>query len=112
MTQSKELGLFYQALWDWIQSNFLNNPNEFEANCGLCSAIWDWHVAKDFTHESGVSLKEEMKQQFEDAGLDIQYPFDAQSWDYANTVNKFTNPKRLAWIKNHLPNQGENHAAI
>lgn len=106
MTQSKELSLFYQAIWNWIQSNFQYNPNEFDTNCGLCSALWDWHIATDMAHELGMNLKEELKQQFVDAGLDIQYPFDEHTWDYTSTVNKFTNPKRLAWIKDHLPQQG------
>ena len=93
MSQSPELTQFYNDLWNWIQAG-TPMPNEFnfKPHIGLCYNAYN----------RSLNLQLELKDQlFEELG-DTAYPFNSPKQNYCEEANKYTNPKRLNWIKSHL----------
>ena len=91
---------FYKTLLDW-----LDNPSEeypFSHRVGLCSnlSLYCEMLELDSSHEEGQA-KRQLEAQFDLAGLDIRTPFNNAANPYLEERNKYTNPKRLDWIKHH-----------
>lgn len=98
--QSNELTAFYQAIQKWIDEGCSWENKFFSPRFGLCANLLNycdqmgiesvWHV-----------LREELFMQFTDARLDESFPFDESYEAFRLSLSKYTNPKRLAWIKQH-----------
>lgn len=92
MSQSPELTQFYRDLWKWIQAGTpIPNEFNFKPYIGICSNAYN----------RSLNLYLELKDQlFEELG-DTVFPFDFSKQNYYGEANKYTNPKRLNWIKSH-----------
>lgn len=104
MKQSKTLTAFYNDLNEWINSDFPLCDYPFIDSVGLCTNLSVWCKDKYLSDSLKQSLVVELHEQFNDAGLDILTPFNANFGSYSQetkTDNIFKNPKRIAWIKNH-----------
>lgn len=91
---------FYKTLLDW-----LDNPSEeypFSHRVGLCTNLnlYCEMLKLDYSHEERQA-KRQLEAQFDLAGLDIRTPFNNAANPYDLERNKYTNPKRLDWIKRH-----------
>lgn len=101
MAQSQALAKFYKDIQQWIDSGFNFHP-AFDTGVGLCSNLkWWWtHGLHKGLEWSLENLRHEMCQQFVQSGLDTGSPFNEDD-SYWFEENKYTNPKRLQWIKDH-----------
>lgn len=89
---------FYRSMQAWIVAGRpIVNPLGFYKGVGLCGNLSIFCPNTDiFTR-----LAHEMAQQFERAGLDTRVPFNSLENPYWVEFDKYENPKRLAWIKEH-----------
>ena len=103
MRQSELLTQFYRAYWDWSQAGQPDdNPQGFQNDCGLC-----YNAQLFGGPEVAVRrmLVEELTAQFEQAGLDHDYPFDAEGDSYDHCAENRTmhqNPARMQWVQDHM----------
>lgn len=107
---SKELQDFYIAIHQWLITAAWGsrvNPYSFTETAGLCTNL------QRFAKNSGIDIGQcavlcsEMSESFTNAGLNRGYPFNKTGIDYGWEFNKFRNPARLKWIKDHLPKEPE-----
>lgn len=112
MPQSDELTAFYQAYLAWLNADapetdvFGTNAYGFARGSGLCANLryFCFHH-KCYGHHTVYVA--EMLNQFVEAGLDKQYPFNRYSKDEnsmsieirQNTCH--INPKRVQWVNDH-----------
>lgn len=99
MIQSKELTEFYIALQEWLDHGA--DSVSFHREYGLCDNLAVYH---------GIYAKviDEMKEQFTSENLHRVYPFNEDSTEFdeeCETSTCYKNPKRLQWIKDHLPKE-------
>lgn len=76
---------------------------KFYRGTGLCSnlELYAAHKAIDACPLVGY-----MYRQFEQAGLDMAFPFNQDGYDYGSEAKQricHLNPERLAWVRAHLP---------
>jgi hypothetical protein len=98
---SKSSSALLQFYKEWLAFAESENPYDhdfFEVRCGLCAnALW-W----EDEHDMFLIIRQEMNQQFLQAGFDdTDYPFgggDRYAQDAATGAAIF-NPMRLAWVK-------------
>ncbi len=92
MSQSPELTQFYRDLWKWIQAG-TPMPNEFNFRpySGLCAHAYNRSLNLHF--ELGNQLRAELG--------NTATPFNFPEENYWEEANKYSNPKRLNWIKSH-----------
>lgn len=98
--QSNELTAFYQAIQKWIDEGCPWENKFFSPKFGICANLlncceemgnpFNWYV-----------LREELFTQFTDARLNEKFPFDESYDAFRFSFHKYTNPKRLDWIKQH-----------
>ena len=112
MTQSDELTAFYQAYLAWLNAGApedfdrTKNPFDFLRGVGLCGnlRLFCFHH-KCYGHHTVYVA--EMLNQFVEAGLDKQYPFNRYSKDENSMSIEirqdtcYINPKRVQWVNNH-----------
>lgn len=75
-------------------------PEWFDCEHGLCWNLWKYlkSVGADFQTLSIIDF--ELTNSFLASGLCSEYPFNRCIVDFEKE-NKYTNPKRLAWIRQH-----------
>lgn len=98
--QSGNLTAFYLAILEWIETG--ESVFDFNKATGLCSNTYRF-VGRD-QNSQAKQLIEEMVFQFRDAGLSQLLPFNNDSNDdpdYHDELDKYQNPKRLQWVKDH-----------
>lgn len=104
MAQSKNLTRFYKEFEAWLNDNCPLNEC-FSNDVGLC-----WNLQRWSQKELGDTyyIYEEMKDQFQNAGLCHIYPFNPKNtgeelsyWDETAMKMCHLNTKRRQWIKNH-----------
>lgn len=83
---------FYHEIGAWIDAGFPRHP-AFSIDAGLCSNFRWWLEE----HRHDPQLHFQHKQMFACFDCSIT-PFNADYPEYSSELNKFTNPKRLAWI--------------
>ena len=87
---------FYRYMQDRIDSGKIPYPQ-----CGLCFHLQGWIIDNAW----GLwEIENQMRKQFEEAGLDPTHPFDHSISSYLNSGTEKTvwkNEKRLAWVKDH-----------
>jgi len=94
---------FYRAIQSWIDSGCpYENSYGFYREVGICSNLCEFALRENFSEDQIWFLADDLKLQFESAGLDRAFPFN-QDTKYTEETNKYTNSHRLAWIKSHLP---------
>lgn len=97
---SKSSSALLQFYKEWLAFAESENPYDhdfFEVRCGLCAnALW-W----EDEHDMYLIIRQEMFQQFEQAGVDTDYPFGggARYAQDAATGAAIFNPMRLAWVR-------------
>lgn len=98
---SEELKAFYQEMQEWIDAGLpMDNRYRFSIWYGLCHNLEAFLRCYPKPQETYI---EEMREQFIQAGLGEDYPFD-KAWEYAADVEEgtlYTNQERLNWIKQH-----------
>lgn len=90
---------FYKTLLDWLA-----NPHEkypFVHGVGLCTNLSLYCFMLELSPQQEGQAKRQLESQFEMAGLDIKTPFNNAANPYSGESNKYTNSKRLDWIKRH-----------
>jgi hypothetical protein len=97
--QSDKLKAFYRAYVQWLDRN-APHLQPFVRNEGLCRALLTYCTALD--PDTALFIEEEMEQQFEDAGLDVAYPFgkDEYALHRANWTMHLQ-PEREKWAREH-----------
>lgn len=95
--QSGDLSAFYLAILNWIESGESVFP--FDQRVGLCGNTYMF--AGNGNSGKARMMIEEMKQHFRLAKLDVNWPFNTGGILYRQETNKYQNPKRLQWIKDH-----------
>ena len=91
----KTLKEFYQAYAAWLDAG-APSLEPFSRAVGLCGNLTiftkDWHP-----------LFDAMKSQFEEAGLDHEYPFGGEEsyYTYCYYGTAHLNPERIEWVKEH-----------
>ena len=91
---------FYKSLLGW-----LDNPSEkyiFTHTVGLCTNLSLYCEMLGLNYSQEQEAKRQLEAQFEEAGLSSMLPFNDATHRYALESNKYTNPKRLDWIKRHM----------
>lgn len=90
---------FYIDMNNWIEAAYEGNP-VFRSHTGLCYNLVRWGVDKNLNCSD---LQEALVDQFMDAGLDPNYPFNKNDTEYDDERKglMYQNPARLAWIKEH-----------
>lgn len=88
---------FYIAYAAWLDAG-APDRDPFERSKGLCYSLDHW------SHYN-FDLSEEMQQQFTDAGLCWEYPFDHGHRAYFDDDKKHLNPARVAWVRKHAGEQ-------
>ena len=102
--QSINMHRFYKDLSTWIDQGYPTyNEWRFSPNIGICGNLYIWGIERDLRDQEIVQLLDEFKAQILNKHLDPEYPFNGIPPAYVNEENKFTNPRRLAWIKEHTP---------
>lgn len=103
-TQSPEIAAFYKALADWI-NNGMPDGGVFNKARGICSNVFNYELQAGLVKHS---LAHELRQQFAEAGLDSDTPFNdkRKGFTYKHecdqpNANLFLNPKRVAWVHEH-----------
>ena len=93
---------FYKDLSTWIDQGCpISNEWRFDAICGICHNLTTWGIEKGLNNQEIDWILDELKTQLLHESLDPTYPFDNNHANYIKEENKFTNPWRLAWIKEH-----------
>ena len=99
MTYEPILKDFYKDLLTWINEGCPEyNTYNFETYSGLCTSFKKWILK---TYPDDVFWLDEFTYTFVKEGLDRAYPFNPSCKEYINKQNKYTNPARLNWIKEH-----------
>jgi hypothetical protein len=97
--QSKELTAFYRAYAQWLDRN-APNLQPFRRNEGLCRALLTYGT--ELYPERVFHADDEMDRQFEDAGLDVSYPFGKDEYAlHRSAATMHLDPKRTAWVREH-----------
>lgn len=98
---------FYRDLQAWIDAGCPEpNPHFFRKRRGLCANLDAWcEKQHDLSYEQWRVLDLELTSSFQEAGLDICYPFNEgsrmQFREEAYDLAMYENPKRLEWVRNH-----------
>ena len=90
---------FYRDLDKWINQGCpLDNQYHWLPYQGICSAWRAWG-----RYHNRPAFSTDLEQVFIAAGLDAFTPFNPPKYriPYWRESHKFTNPARLAWIKEH-----------
>lgn len=95
MKQSALLTAFYMAVLRYIKTG--ENLHEFTRFKPLCSLLHSFASNR----EQWNQLYNEMRQQFEDAGLSRVHPFNAAYGELLQYHDHYQNPKRVAWVVDH-----------
>lgn len=98
--QNKTLQQFYNDYAAWLDAG-APEGQPFVRSQGLCINLWDWS-------EHNVNLDIELSNQFKDAGLDEDYPFNVNGNDHHRETDSelmHLNPLRIKWVKDHANNQ-------
>lgn len=90
---SEQLKEFYKAYAAWLDAG-APQCFPFKRHDGLCHNLSNW---SDYDEE----LSEELLDQFDDAGLDWEYPFDDHWTKYSADDYKHLNPARVSWVRKH-----------
>lgn len=99
---------FYNEMYRII-SDDCYRPEWFDCELGLCTNFEVFYCIAWPTELSVFEqrvLDSELGEQFEKAGLNSDIPFNSNLDEYFSEKYKYTNPKRLAWIRQHT-NIGE-----
>ena len=99
MTYESILKDFYKDLLTWINEGCPeDNIYNFKVSKGLCSSFLEW-TRKNYPKD--IFTLGEFSDPFAKEGLDRAYPFNPGLREYIHEQNKYTNPARLNWIKEH-----------
>lgn len=108
MNATPTLKSFYTALREWIDAGTpTDNLYMFDADNGLCANLLCYLKGEGYGPSTSeyYALDLEQWDSFTMAGLNGTFPFNSgpdSTVGYAQEKNKYTNPKRLAWIKTQL----------
>lgn len=100
---SELLKAFYLYYSVWLDDG-ATNMEPFSRNSGLCWNFMGTDLHPEFNVDRRNTLYSELSQQFEAAGLNINFPFNQDSL-YSDEVYSGTchlNPKRIAWVRNQV----------
>lgn len=101
--QSDTLTEFYRAYLAWINAGAYMGHPKFVRYAGLCCNLANYFGG----YSLGLRAADEMCEQFRQAGLDAELPFNLypDSRPYSDESLKdlcHTNPYRIQWVKDHV----------
>lgn len=102
---STHLKAFYQAIQKWVDAG-LPKHEFFEKTSALCTNLGVYLAHQKFEdnyERYAVTSRTfaDMRSQFGRAGLDPVYPFNGGSHGSFVIEERYKNPRRLAWIREH-----------
>lgn len=100
---SEVLAEFYQAYWDAV--NHKIKPSWYLSDAGLCHNLEAWLERQGYDGYDAYDIRLELEEQFEDAGLDNEYPFNGDWQSYKHERDNCTmsdNIKRRLWVLSKL----------
>lgn len=100
MQQSETLTKFYQEIQQWIDGGFKEH-HSFDKEYGICTNLRHWLWGTVSCPDTRGSARQELTDQLKSVFGDTAYPFDFPELSYWDKRNKYTNEKRLRWIKEH-----------
>lgn len=104
MSAQDHLDRFYVELQAWIDGG-CQAPSKFSRAYGLCGNLDGWCAHEDDDAIVFEELSDAMCISFDEAELSDIYPFNSRGdSDYKRERTAgaiYTNPARLAWIKEH-----------
>ena len=74
-------------------------PYWFSFDAGLCGNLIYFLYHKKI--DTFLELKDELLHQFLNAKLDMLFPFNKDKLEFKHEINKYSNPLRVQWIKDH-----------
>lgn len=89
---------FYREFQEWVEAEFPGSI-PFAADYGLCANLAFWLEDNNCGDQFCIGVPKAQSQSYIDAGLDEAYPFNDADNPYNLECDKYTNPARLAWIK-------------
>lgn len=95
-TTEEHLGRFYIELQAWIDGGCKEHEC-FHHWRGLCGNVAEWQRINAPEYTGYFRLWDALGRQFKSAGLDQDHPFPS----LGSKTKYYTNPARLAWIKEH-----------
>lgn len=109
MTQSIELTQFYNEWYHWAKGGgVLDYCLSFRNYDGLCTCLYRWAIYKAGGSRSHAGdfaerLHEEMKNQFQAAGLSRVFPFGVDAfYDDEDTHTMHLRSERVNWVRDRL----------
>lgn len=106
-TMSELLKAFYLAYAAWLDDGAPQMDTVFDRCAGLCSNL-SWFAGSKSTNFKVTHVAEDqLRSQFMQEGLDVDYPFNDQEhssdyWVESNSKTHHRNPKRIAWVRNQV----------
>lgn len=98
------LDQFYIELQAWIDGG-CGEHRAFSRRAGLCANLNDWCLSQSLSDDVWDEVSGALADSFDEAELHDVYPFNSRGFvDYASERSVeavYTNPARLAWIKEH-----------
>jgi hypothetical protein len=98
------LDRFYVELQAWIDGGMARG-SVFATHKSICGAALAWQKKHAPDLQGIWTLWDAIGKQFASAGLHTKHPFndgDFKKWEFESDCGRlYTNPARLAWIKEH-----------
>lgn len=97
---SPSLQAFYREVQAWVDEGCPDRVDLMSV-VGLCGNLSNWLAKQGLPNDAIDLIYQEQSRLFEAAGLAPDYPFNEDDCDYDLEINKYRQPARLAWIKEH-----------
>jgi len=107
ITKQHKIGLrkFFRELKKWIDAGQPEeNNHSFKSDCGICDNLLNYGYSATFSYEYELKLRDlldiKLKRYAERIKIpQTSYPFNESRKDFQEEWDKYTNKKRLAFIK-------------
>jgi len=93
---SPTLKSFYKDMQAWITSGM--QTHQFRQDRGLCSNLVAIYC-REMPRKARDEVFFELLDQFKDAGLNDDFPFNGDPEEFTNEHKRYENPARLAWVQ-------------
>jgi len=93
---SPTLRSFYKDMQAWISGGMATH--QFKQDRGLCSNLVGIYC-REMPRKARDEVFFELLDQFKDAGLNDDCPFNGDLYEFTDEIRRYENPARLAWVQ-------------